>query len=344
MRVVELCAQKTFRMVDQPVPEPRPGEVQARVEAVGICGSDLHNYAEGAIGDTVCVYPSVLGHEPSGTITKLGAGVTGWSVGDRVALEPALYCYHCEFCNTGRHNVCSHIRFMSTPPEAGYFREFVTVPAVNLLPIPSNLSFKEATLFEPLAVVLHSLSFVQLLPAETAAVFGAGPIGLLTIAMLRLSGASRIYAVDPNGPRRELARQMGADAVIDPHEVQPSRQIMADTGKRGVDVTIDCAAKEDSMNECILATRNAGRVVVTAIPSEVRVPLEFHPMRRKELRFFNVRRSNHESEAALHILKERPSYFSPMLTHTRPLESVQPAFEMLERYADGVGKIVIADR
>lgn len=341
MLVAELCAQKTFRLTDQPTPEPGPGEIQARVQSVGICGSDLHNYAEGNIGDTICTYPAVLGHEPAGVITKVGAGVTGWAPGDRVVLEPAIYCYHCEYCMTGRHHVCRSIRFMSTPPDPGYFREFVTVPAANVLPLPANLSFAEGTLFEPLAVVLHSMTFVHLAPMETAAVFGAGPIGLLTVAMLRMLGAGRIYSIEPVAARRELALQMGADAVIDPQAVEPAKQMMADTGGLGVDVTIDCAAKKDSLNQCIRATRNAGRVVVTGIPSEIYVPLEFHPMRRKELRIFNVRRSNHESEAALHILRERPRLFAPMLTHTLPLDKVQAAFEMLESYADGVGKISI---
>lgn len=341
MLVAELCAQRQFRLTDHAVPEPGPGEVQARVKSVGICGSDLHNYAEGSIGDTVCTYPAVLGHEPTGVVTKVGVGVSGWAPGDRVALEPAIYCYHCEYCMTGRHNVCTSIRFMSTPPDAGYFREYVTVPAANLLPLPENLSFSEATLFEPLAVALHSMTFAQIAAMETAAVFGSGPIGLLTIAALRLLGAGRIYAIDPVAHRRDLAKAMGADAVIDPGAVEPSRQIMADTNKRGVDVSIDCAAKQDSLNQCIRSTRNAGRVVITGIPSEIYVPLEFHPMRRKELRIFNVRRSNHESETALHFLKERPQLFAPMLTHTMRLDRVQTAFETLEAYGDGVGKIVI---
>jgi L-iditol 2-dehydrogenase len=311
------------------------------VQAVGVCGSDLHNYSEGSIGETLCTYPAVLGHEPCGVITKVGSGVAGWSVGDRVALEPAIYCYHCEFCMTGRHNVCANLRFMSTPPDPGYFREYVTVPAANLLPLPANVSFAEATVFEPLAVVLHSITFVQLAPMESAVVFGSGPIGLLTVAMLRLSGAGRIYAVDPVETRRALALQMGADSVIDPGTIEPAAQILAETGKRGVDVSIDCAAKQDSLNQCIRSTRNAGRVVITGIPSEIYVPLEFHPMRRKELRIFNVRRSNHESEAALHLLKARPQLFAPLLTHSRKLDQVQSAFEMLEGYSDGVGKVVI---
>jgi len=342
MRVAELFEFRRFRIVEQPAKEPGPGEVQARVHAVGICGSDLHNYLEGAVGDSPCQYPMVLGHEPAGTVVKVGPGVTGWAPGDRVALEPAIYCYHCHYCLTGHHNVCARLRFLSNPGDPGFFREYVTLPAANVLPLPAELDLGEGTLFEPLAVVLHSMKFVALQPGETAAVFGAGPIGLLTVAVLKLSGASRIWCVEPVAHRRELAAMLGADAVIDPAATDPSREILAGTGQRGVDVAIDCATKDNTINHCIRATRNAGRVVITGIPSEVLVPLEFHVLRRKEIALFNVRRSNHESEAALELLRQYPQRFRPMLTHTIPLEKIETAFRKLANYEDGVGKIIVS--
>src|SRR5437763_16378558 len=122
----------------------------------------------------------VLGHEPAGTVVKTGAGVTGWAVGDRAACEPALYCYHCEFCRSGHHNICANIRFLSNPGIPGFFREFVNLPADNLLAIPPAMSVEMATIVEPLAVALHSLKFACVQPGETVAVIGAGPIGLLT--------------------------------------------------------------------------------------------------------------------------------------------------------------------
>src|SRR5579884_397537 len=184
MLVAELVGQRQFRFAEQEIADPGPGEVQVRVNAVGICGSDVHSYAEGAIGDTPCVYPMVLGHEPAGTVLKTGAGVTGWSAGDRAALEPALYCYHCEFCLSGRHNICANIRFLSNPGYPGFFREFVNLPAHNLLAIPRELPLELATIVEPLAVAMHSLEFAQVRLGETMAVWGGGPIGLLTIASL----------------------------------------------------------------------------------------------------------------------------------------------------------------
>ncbi len=341
MRVAELCQPRRFRLIESAPAEPGPGEIQVKVGAVGICGSDLHYFSEGAIGDTPCTYPMVLGHEPAGTVIKAGPGVSGWSAGDRAALEPAIYCYHCEFCMTGRHNVCANIRFLSTPQDPGFFRECVNLPAANLLPLPPALSLEEGTLFEPLAVALHSMQFAAMRLGESAAVFGAGPIGLLTIAMLRLSGAGRIWAIEPVTARRELALKMGADAAIDPAAVDPVRELLRDTGGRGVDAAIDCTARGESMNQGIHATRNAGRLVITGIPSEARVALEFHTMRRKELAVFNVRRSNNESEAALHLLGDRRSLFAPLLTHTLPLDRIEAAFQMLERYEDGAAKVVI---
>jgi L-iditol 2-dehydrogenase len=332
VRVAELSAPHVFRLVDAPLPDPGPGQVQVRVEAVGICGSDMHNFLEGSIGDAVSHYPMVLGHEPTGTVWKTGSGVTGWSPGDRAALEPAIYCYHCEFCRSGRHNICANIRFLSSPQEPGFFRERLNLPVESLLPLPPGVGLREGTLFEPLAVALHSLKLAALQPSETAAVYGAGPIGLMTILLLKLNGASRVWAIEPLAHRRELAKLMGADAVLDPSE---------GSEVQGVDLTLDCAAKAESLNQAVEATRNGGRLVITGIPAEVQVPLQWHTARRKELVIYNVRRSNHESEEALRLLQEQAGRFAPLLTHSFPLEKVQTAFELLESQAEGPGKVIV---
>jgi L-iditol 2-dehydrogenase len=339
--VAELIAQREFHLTESSIEDPGPGEVQVRVNAVGICGSDIHSYSEGGVGDTPCQFPMVLGHEPAGTVVKTGTGVTGWQPGDRAALEPAIYCYHCEYCRSGHYNICANIRFLSTPGHPGFFREFVNLPVASLLAIPLGLSLELATIVEPLAVAMHSLQFARVQPGETVAVFGAGPIGLLTIASLKVAGAGRIWAIDPVPHRRELARHMGAHAALDPSQIDDARQILADTANRGVDCAIDCAAKEDTINAAIRASRNGGRVVLTGIHSASMVPFEVSPMRRKELAIFNVRRSNHESHDALALLTARMAWFAPLVTHTRPLHAIADAFTLTEHYADGVGKMVI---
>jgi L-iditol 2-dehydrogenase len=339
MQAAELTAPLTFRFIDMPIEDPGPGEVQVRIEAVGVCGSDLHAYTEGAIGSTPNVYPMVLGHEPAGRIVKRGAGVSGLATGDRGALEPALYCYHCEFCLSGYHNVCANIRFLSNPHHPGFFRELVNLPVANFLPIPTGMSFSEAALAEPLAIAMHSLRLASIRPGETVAVIGAGPIGLLTIAALRAAKAGRIWAVEPLAHRRELARGIGADAALEPAEAV--REILKGTGQRGVDCAIDCAAGEHTTNQAVQLTRSAGRVALTGIHSTPNVSMDGSAMRRKELTIFNVRRSNHETQEALDLLQACAEWFAPLLTHTREIERIDEAFAIASRYRDGVGKMIV---
>lgn len=341
MSVAVLSAHRRFHIEENPVGPPGPGEIQVRVEAAGICGSDVHYFSEGHIGDTPCVYPMVLGHEPAGSVLSVGEGVTGWSPGDRVAIENQFFCYHCERCMTGRHNLCDRAQIMGSPEVPGIFRDRLNIGAINLLPLPPNLSFAQATLYEPVSIILHSMRFAQVGVGETVAVFGAGPIGLTTIAAVKLAGASRIWAVEPLPHRHALARHTGADAVLNPRQGDPVKEILKETGGKGVDLAIDCATRDDTINQCLNVTRAAGRVVVTGVPAEQRYPLEFHTLRKKELGFFTVRRSNHNGPAALKLLSERLSLFAPIITHHRPLDAIQQAFEMIEVYDDQVGKVVI---
>lgn len=341
MRLAELFEFRRFRIVEQDTEEPGPGEVQVRIEVVGVCGSDLHHFSEGRIGGIPTVYPLVMGHEPAGHVVKTGPGVTGWAPGDRAALEPSHFCCRCEFCRKARYNLCADLKFLSAAPHPGVFRDYVNLPAHNLMPVPAELSLEEVTLFEPLAVVLHSMRFAALEFGETAAVFGAGPIGLLTVLVLKLAGARRVWAVEPVAHRREMALRMGADAVIDPGTADPVGQIRADTGGRGVDLVLDCAAKGDTINQSVRATRRGGRMVLTGIPSGSHQTLDIDTMRTEEIAFFNVRRSNDEAHAAVELLRQRRAQVAPLLTHRAPLEGIQGGFEMLERYEDGVVKLLV---
>jgi L-iditol 2-dehydrogenase len=340
MKAAELAGIREFRIVERAPEAPGPGEVQVRVAAVGICGSDMHNFTEGGIGDSRCKFPMILGHEPSGVALKTGPGVTGIAAGDHFALEPAVACGHCEMCRAHRENLCDNMRFMSSGGIPGFFREIVNLPAHNLIPIPKHVGLREATLIEPLAVALHSLTFAAVKVGETAVVFGAGPIGLLTIAALRFAGAGRVWAVEPVAHRRAMAYAIGADAVLDPND-DPVQAILRDTGKRGVDLAFDCAAGTDSVNQCIGSLAKGGRLIYTAIPAAVHVPFHAPGLRKKEITLFNVYRSNHQAERARDVLAENMSLFAPLVTHSRPLDEIQQAFETVDRYADGVGKMIV---
>lgn len=335
MLTAQLTGLRQFTLIEESLPDPGPGEVQVRVAATGLCGSDMHSYAEGGIAGTPCQYPMVLGHEPSGIIVKTGPGVTGFSPGDKGALEPAIFCYHCEFCLRGLHNLCAHLRFMSTPAEPGFFREYVNIPAHNFLPCGAGLTVEEASLMEPIAIVLHTLLLGSFRAGESALVIGAGPIGLLTVAALKLAGARRVWVSEPVGHRRDMAKAIGADAVLDPGQSEPAAAFAP------MDIAFDCAAKEDSVNQCINAVKPAGRVVITGIHAHSHISLDANQIRRNEITVFGVRRSNNESPAALDLLEEHAKLFVPVITHKRKLQDINQAFELNETYSDGVGKLLI---
>jgi len=214
------------------------------------------------------------------------------------------------------------------------------LPAANFRPIPGGMSYCEAALAEPLAVAIHSLRLASIGPGETVAVIGAGPIGLLTIAALKVTQAGRIWAVEPLAHRREMARGIGADVALEPGEAV--EEILRETGQRGVDCAIDCAAGEETTSQAAQITRNAGRVVLTGIHTSAQVKVDASAMRRKELTLFNVRRSNHETVEALDLLAAHSAWFAPLLTHSRDLARIDEAFAIASQYRDGVGKMIVS--
>jgi L-iditol 2-dehydrogenase len=274
-------------------------------------------------------------------VVATGAGVTGWSKGDAAAAEPAHYCYHCDLCLRGRHNLCRHLRFLSTPGEPGFFRDRVNLPVANLLRLPPGVSLAQGTLVEPLAVALHSLALAPPRLGESAAVIGAGPIGLLTIAALKRAGVGRLIAIEPLPHRQQLARLLGADTAIAGPDADLMRAIAADSGGRGVDLVFDCATKGNTADLALQIAASGGRIVFTGIPSELHIPMDVHVWRRKELQVHQVRRSNHEGTAALAMLAREMGVFAPLITHERPLSAIGDAFALVEGYRDGVGKLVV---
>ena len=205
MKSLQLVAPQTIeaREMEDP-PDPGPSEVLVRVRAVGLCGSDMHFYSEGSLAGSDAVYPCVLGHEPAGEIVDVGAGVENLSAGMRVAVEPTVSCGVCEGCRSGRHNLCDASVFMGGLQVPGLLREYAVVPSRNVAVIPDGMSYTDATVVEPLAVLLHTLELVKLQLGEAVAVMGAGPIGLLAVAVAKLAGASS--ASSKTSSRRSVLR------------------------------------------------------------------------------------------------------------------------------------------
>lgn len=322
-------------------PDPGPGEALVRVRAVGICGSDMHWYLEGRIGASLAVYPQVLGHEPAGEIVAVGAGVSEVAPGMRVSIEPSVGCGCCEFCRSGHMNHCMTGKFMGGPQLPGLLLEYALVPAQNVVRIPDSMSFAQATIAEPLAVILHVLELTEIRVGDTVAVLGAGPVGLLSATVARISGASRVFVADKLPHRLRIAREMGVAEACVHTGCEPLREAVLDqTHGRGVDVVVDAAGAVETINTGIAIARMGGRIVLIGIPTESVLHIDLPAAMAKELSIQTVRRSNHSTHAAVGLLATG-AISDRLITHKLPLERTPGAFETLAAYADGAGKVVI---
>jgi threonine dehydrogenase-like Zn-dependent dehydrogenase len=260
---------------DRPKPVPGPGQAVVKVEYVGICGTDVHSYMyEGIISP-----PTVFGHETVGVVAELGPGVTSCKVGDRVAVGPPGNCGVCHNCLQGRSSICE-TGFEKTigisPKTDGGYAEYVLVrdPKRMLVPIPDNLSFEEAALFDVVGTALHGIRLSRFKVGDTAMVIGTGPIGFSAIMLLKLGGASKIIAIVRSEAKAVLARQYGADVALDQTRLGEGifDTIRELTGGKGVDITYECAGPPEAVNASIAATRSGGQVVLLGVGAE---PISF---------------------------------------------------------------------
>lgn len=241
MKAAILSAPNEILLCEAPDPAPNRGDVLIRVRAATICGTDIRIYRGRKTAGVR--YPSILGHEFAGEIVDTG-GHAMLNIGDRVGLCPFIACGHCILCKTGRENLCTRGTAIGYEID-GAFAEFIRIPAQavlagNLRPLPDDMSYEEAALVEPLSCVLNGQNKVGLSSADTVAILGAGPIGLLHVHLARLRGAARIVVSDPNAGRRKAALAAGADAVVDPMDEDVVARVLAETEGRGADVVI-CA-------------------------------------------------------------------------------------------------------
>lgn len=262
--VLEGVSQVKFE--DRPIPELKdPHDVLINVRYTGICGSDVHYWGHGSIGDFVLKDPMVLGHESSGIISKVGPEVTTLKVGDRVAMEPGIPCRRCDPCKAGKYNLCVNMAFAATPPNDGTLAKYYVLPEDFCYKIPDDISLQEAAVVEPLAVAVHIVKQAAVSPGQTVVVFGAGPVGLLCCAVARAFGASTTIAVDIQATRLDFAKEYAATAVFRPAKTSHSEnatRLKEENGlDLGSDVAIDASGAEPAVHTCIHVLRAGGTYV-----------------------------------------------------------------------------------
>ncbi|WP_214411732.1 2,3-butanediol dehydrogenase [Sphaerisporangium fuscum] len=277
MKAAVWYGARDVRVVDVEVAAPGPGEATVAVAYCGICGSDLHEYADGPHAIPVtephpesgAVAPLVLGHEFCGTVTEVGPGVTGLAPGDRVAVEPHYRCGTCPRCRDGEYNICRHFGFAGLMGNGG-MAERATVPAYMLHRLPDSVPLEQAAVFEPAAVSLHALRRAAIRPGETIAVLGLGPIGLLIVMLAARQGAGRVIAADLSPARLALAGRVGATDLVDVRAGEGVPDLIRRaTGGEGVDVAFEVVGAEGTLGTCLAATRKGGRVVLAGLGGTV---------------------------------------------------------------------------
>jgi L-iditol 2-dehydrogenase len=321
MRAARLHAVGDLRVTDEPVPGAAPGMSLVRVTAVGICGSDLHWWEEGAIGDAKLTHPLVLGHEGAGVIAE------GPRRGERVAIDPAIPCETCRACRDGYRNLCYRLKFSGHGETDGMMREFMAWPTTALHPLPDRVSDADGAMLEPLGVAIHSVDLGHLPFAGTASVIGCGPIGLLLIQVLKAAGASSVVAVEPLAHRREAAARLGADQVYDSAAFSEGELTGAIGGiGDGVDVAFEAAGNDEGVALAMASVRPGGRVVLAGIPGDDFIRFGASHARRKGLTIAMVRRMNEVYPRAISLAERGVVDLGSVVTSRTGLGEIPEAF------------------
>jgi L-iditol 2-dehydrogenase len=343
MKSLLLSQYSHLELADMPTPAIGPDEVLVRVEACGICGSDVHGF-DGSSGRRIP--PIVMGHEAAGTVETIGANVHGYAKGDRVTFDSTVYCGHCAYCERGEVNLCDNRQVIGVScgdyRRHGAFAEYVAVPQQILYRLPDRISFSEAAMLEAASVALHAVRVSDLRGGETALVLGAGMIGLLTLQAARAAGCKRVIIADVDPTRLELARRVGAEETVisGPDLVQ---KIFELTGGQGVDLALEAVGRNATVAAAIDATRKGGTVTLIGnITPEVTLPLQ--KVVSRQIRLQGSCASAGEFPQAIDLIASGRMQVGPLITAVASLEEGPRWFERLHSGEPNLMKVILTPR
>lgn len=324
-----------------PVPEIREKEVLVKVDVVGICGSDVHYYQHGRIGDFVVEGDFILGHECAGEVVSVGSAVTTLAVGDRVALEPGKTCGQCEFCKTGKYNLCPDVEFFATPPYHGVFQNYVAHPENMCFKLPENVSNTEGALVEPLAVGLHASGIGNVKLGDTVVIFGAGCIGLVTLLAAKARGASTVILVDVLENRLAKAVALGATHVINARAEDVLKKIDTLTAGHGAQVVIETSGAEIAVKQTADVVKRGGTVVLVGMTPGDEVSYNFMKLMGKEGEVKTIFRYRNLYPVAINAIASGAINVKDIVSHEFNFCDTQKAFDYVVDNAQDVVKAVI---
>lgn len=317
-------AFETREMPQRPLAE---GEVLLKVAACGICGTDVHIY-HGDKGSAEVTPPVILGHELSGTVAQVGAGVTRLKPGDRVAVDPNRYCGDCHYCNIGKKQLCSNLFAVGVNRDGG-FAEYCYVPEDQCYPLSDGVPLEYGAMAEPLACCIHGIDRAKIRLGDTVLVIGGGAIGLLMVQLAKQSGASLVILSEPAAIRRATGRQIGADGVIDPSCEDVSERLRQLTGTDGVDVVIECVGNTAATAQAFEAAKRGATILLFSVPKAGAIhSLSLEEVYQKELTILGSMINPDTHQRAVDLINRGRIQLGPVITHRFPLEQVKEAILM----------------
>lgn len=324
-----------------PYPEFGNSDVVIKIECCGICGSDVHYFEKGRIGNYVPEGDFTLGHEVAGTVVEIGSEVKNLKVGDRVALEPGIGCGRCEMCKTGRYNLCPDVIFFATPLVQGALQTYVAHPADMCFKLPDNVSTVSGALVEPLAVGMHACKQGGVTLGHSVVILGGGCIGLVTLLSAKALGASNVIVVDLFEKRLEYAKKLGANYVIDASKENTEERVKEILGGQGADVVIECAGSAKTIYQSAFLAKLGGTVVLTGIAVESDLVYNFSQIMNKELTIKSVFRYRNLYPIAIAAIADGTINVEQIVTHEFKFEESKLAFETVVKDAKNVVKGII---
>lgn len=321
MRASVLVRAGELTVETRPVPAPSADQVIVRVNAVGICGSDVHYFHEGRIGDFVVAEPLVLGHEAGGVIVAVGGDVDDSRLGERVSIEPQRPCRVCEFCRSGRYNLCPRIEFYATPPIDGAFAEYVAIQDDFAYAVPDSVSDDAAALMEPLSVAIAAVQKAGVRPGSRVLITGAGPIGIVTAQTARAFGATEIVISDPMAERREVALRFGATEAVDP---------AAGPLGSGYDAFVDASGSPVAVKQGISALKSGGVAVLVGMGAD-EIALPVSTIQNRELIVTGIFRYANTWPTAIDLVASGAVDLDALVTGAFGLAEVREALDSASR-------------
>ncbi|HEV2578890.1 MAG TPA: L-threonine 3-dehydrogenase [Acidobacteriaceae bacterium] len=328
--LVKPTAAPGMEMREVPVPAIGPTDVLIAVDTASVCGTDLHIYHWDEWAQNRIKPPYTPGHEFCGTIAAVGELVQGLAVGDFVSAEMHIACGHCLQCRTGQAHVCQFVKILGVDGD-GAFADYVRIPAGNVWRLSPEIPREFGSLFDPFGNAVHT-ALSGPIAAQTVAVTGCGPIGLFSIAIAKACGASRVFAIEPNANRRELARRMGADVLLDPSQEDVDAMVKAATDGNGVDVLLEMSGHPAAIRQGFGLLRNGGRASLLGLPSS---PFELDIanaiiFKGATVHGINGRKMYETWFQAEALMKDPRMDLSPVITHRLPLGKFDEAMKLLE--------------